>query len=380
MGPAQGKYIPLPPASTPSRTFSTPPTSAWPVWVAPATSGRLRCRKLRPRRRLLETPPPPPRLSIKFASLCVPGYPAGSGSARWDAEAWKGVSKDEITKALANAEIRVLICTDAASEGLNLQAAGAVINYDLPWNSSRVEQRIGRIDRIGQKRSEVKIVNLFLEDSVDDQVYRVLRARCGLFERFVGAMQPVLAFARGMLMGTTAPKAAALQQAAAAVQRDPLAEETYFASPAEDSGSEAAPVTREQMVRALDSISAEFLPGFKPLKKSGVYAVPTESRRVRVTTSVEALEHDSSLVPLTPLGPPVDTLAGQLTRPGERLPLVVGSYQKGAFRQAVAYWVAGGEATQLQSFDELLHKLEEWDGEYPDRTVGRCARKGSTRG
>jgi superfamily II DNA/RNA helicase len=50
----------------------------------------------------------------------------------------------------ARREIRVLLCSDAASEGLNLQVASALINYDLPWNPARVEQRIGRIDRIGR--------------------------------------------------------------------------------------------------------------------------------------------------------------------------------------------------------------------------------------
>lgn len=72
----------------------------------------------------------------------------GDGGAVFEQGQWKGVTKDVITRRLNEGRLRVLICTDAASEGLNLQAAGAVINYDLPWNPSRVEQRIGRIDRI----------------------------------------------------------------------------------------------------------------------------------------------------------------------------------------------------------------------------------------
>ena len=76
----------------------------------------------------------------------------------------------------------ILVCTDAASEGLNLQAAGALINFDLPWNPSKVEQRIGRIDRIGQELPVLPVVNLYLKHSVDERVYRALASRCGLFD------------------------------------------------------------------------------------------------------------------------------------------------------------------------------------------------------
>lgn len=75
---------------------------------------------------------------------------SGEGGQIWDGSNWQKVTKDVITDKLQAGEIKALVCTDAASEGLNLQAAGAVINYDLPWNPSKVEQRIGRIDRIGQ--------------------------------------------------------------------------------------------------------------------------------------------------------------------------------------------------------------------------------------
>jgi ERCC4-related helicase len=65
------------------------------------------------------------------------GCYSGAGGELGDGEKWQIVTKDEITKALNKGELKALICTDAASEGLNLQAAGAVINYDLPWNPSR---------------------------------------------------------------------------------------------------------------------------------------------------------------------------------------------------------------------------------------------------
>ena len=87
----------------------------------------------------------------------------------------------------------VLLCTDAAAEGLNFQFCGAVVNYDLPWNPMRVEQRIGRLDRVGQEKEVIRIENLHYEDTVETVVYRVLRRRIGLFEHFVGSLQPILA-------------------------------------------------------------------------------------------------------------------------------------------------------------------------------------------
>ncbi len=69
-------------------------------------------------------------------------------------------------------ETQVLICTDAGGEGLNMQFANVIFNYDLPWNPMRVEQRIGRVDRIGQTK-EVRALNLVLENSVEARVYEV---------------------------------------------------------------------------------------------------------------------------------------------------------------------------------------------------------------
>src|SRR5271167_2073409 len=68
---------------------------------------------------------------------------------------------------------RILVSTDAGGEGLNLQFAHVVVNYDLPWNPMRIEQRIGRVDRIGQKYP-VKAYNLVFEDSVELRVREVL--------------------------------------------------------------------------------------------------------------------------------------------------------------------------------------------------------------
>lgn len=71
---------------------------------------------------------------------------------------------------------RILVSTDAGGEGLNLQFAHVVINYDLPWNPMRIEQRIGRVDRIGQKRP-VKAFNLIFEEGVELRVQEVLEEK-----------------------------------------------------------------------------------------------------------------------------------------------------------------------------------------------------------
>jgi SNF2 family DNA or RNA helicase len=71
---------------------------------------------------------------------------------------------------------QILICTDAAGESLNMQFAHIVINYDMPWNPMVLEQRIGRVDRIGQSH-EVLALNMMLDNSVDKRVYEVVETK-----------------------------------------------------------------------------------------------------------------------------------------------------------------------------------------------------------
>ena len=106
---------------------------------------------------------------------------------------WRKISRDDAKQRFRDGEADILLCTDAAAEGLNFQFCGALINYDMPWNPMRVEQRIGRIDRLGQQHETIRIVNLHYEDTVEADVYRALRERIGLFESVVGRLQPILA-------------------------------------------------------------------------------------------------------------------------------------------------------------------------------------------
>jgi SNF2 family DNA or RNA helicase len=132
---------------------------------------------------------------------------SGRGGQRRDASgSWSPCTKEEIKRLLREEQIRILVCNDAAGEGLNLQTAGALFNSDLPWNPMKVEQRIGRIDRIGQKHEKVRIVNFGYKDTVETDVYFALQERIGLFKGVVGKLQPILSqiprqFEAAALMG-----------------------------------------------------------------------------------------------------------------------------------------------------------------------------------
>jgi superfamily II DNA or RNA helicase len=87
------------------------------------------------------------------------------------------VEREEVKRAVKQRVLRVLVATDAACEGLNLQTLGTLINVDLPWNPSRLEQRLGRIKRFGQARQTVDILNLVYHETQDEKVYRTLSRR-----------------------------------------------------------------------------------------------------------------------------------------------------------------------------------------------------------
>ena len=82
---------------------------------------------------------------------------------------------------------KILIVTDAGSEGLNLQFCNTIINYDLPWNPQKIEQRIGRCHRYGQKYDVVAINLLNTDNEADRRVYEILSRKFELFEGVFGA-------------------------------------------------------------------------------------------------------------------------------------------------------------------------------------------------
>jgi superfamily II DNA or RNA helicase len=86
----------------------------------------------------------------------------------------------------------VLLSSEVGSEGIDLQFARVVVNYDLPWNPMRVEQRIGRVDRIGQKADRISIINLARYASVDDRIVMRLYERIGIFRDSIGDLEPIM--------------------------------------------------------------------------------------------------------------------------------------------------------------------------------------------
>jgi ERCC4-related helicase len=103
---------------------------------------------------------------------------AGAGKSRLYREERSNAAERKVIKAaVRERQIHVVVATDAACEGLNLQTLGTLINIDLPWNPSRLEQRLGRIKRIGQARKNVDMLNLVYHETQDEKVYTVLSER-----------------------------------------------------------------------------------------------------------------------------------------------------------------------------------------------------------
>ncbi|HET7615768.1 MAG TPA: helicase-related protein, partial [Bacillales bacterium] len=94
-------------------------------------------------------------------------------------------------KQLFQNQAQVLIATEAGGEGINLQFCRHIINYDLPWNPMRIEQRIGRIHRIGQER-DVMIYNFATENTVEEHILNLLYEKIHLFENVVGEIDEIL--------------------------------------------------------------------------------------------------------------------------------------------------------------------------------------------
>lgn len=88
--------------------------------------------------------------------------------------------------------IDILLFTEVGSEGLDYQFCDTMINYDLPWNPMRIEQRIGRIDRRGQISEAVNIYNIITSDTVDADIYNRCLARIGVFEGSIGECEEIL--------------------------------------------------------------------------------------------------------------------------------------------------------------------------------------------
>ena len=119
-------------------------------------------------------------------------YAGSNKSGIWIAGKFQRFDREVIKKRVKAGDIKLLLGTDAASEGLNLQSLSSLINIDLPWNPTRLEQRKGRIQRIGQAQREVWIANLRYRDSVEDRVHQVLADRLASIHDLFGQIPDTL--------------------------------------------------------------------------------------------------------------------------------------------------------------------------------------------
>lgn len=104
-----------------------------------------------------------------------------------------GESKYEILEDFAQDDgPNILLSTEVGAEGLDLQFAKVMINYDLPWNPMRIEQRIGRIDRIGQSAEKISIFNMVCENTIEDKVLERLYSRINIFKGTVGELDEII--------------------------------------------------------------------------------------------------------------------------------------------------------------------------------------------
>ena len=119
-------------------------------------------------------------------------YAGGSKSGLFINGEWESHSRDELKAMVKARKLKILVGTDAASEGLNLQTLGTLINFDLPWNPTRLEQRKGRIQRIGQANDTVYVYNMRYRGSVEDRVHELLSERLKSIYEMFGQLPDVL--------------------------------------------------------------------------------------------------------------------------------------------------------------------------------------------
>ena len=111
----------------------------------------------------------------------------------WGGRDATSATKQEVIEGFRDSQkLRILVSTEVAAEGVDLQFCKVLVNYDLPWNPTRIEQRIGRIDRLGQKAKIIHIWNLYFEDTIDARIVDRLLIRLRVFEEALGEAEAVV--------------------------------------------------------------------------------------------------------------------------------------------------------------------------------------------
>ena len=231
---------------------------------------------------------------------------------------WKTITREETKTLFRNRKAEIMLCTDAAAEGLNFQFCGALVNYDMPWNPMKVEQRIGRIDRLGQEFTHIRIVNLHYDDTVETDIYRALRERINLFQTFIGRLQPILAKLPGMFTNLTLSSPEGREKSRA----DVISNMRIEMEDLETSGFDLDDITDDELIEPDRSRPLLDLKDFgriisnKTLRPQDVeinplglmdfsYLAPGMPRRVRVTTDPDYFDNHPESTELWSPGSPV---------------------------------------------------------------------------
>lgn len=131
-------------------------------------------------------------LTEEFPDIPIALYAGANRSGIYRNKMFESKPRDLLKQLVRTGDIKLVIGTDAASEGLNLQRLGTLINLDLPWNPTRLEQRKGRIQRIGQVRDEIYVYNMRYKDSVEDRVHQRLSERTRQIRDIFGQLPDTL--------------------------------------------------------------------------------------------------------------------------------------------------------------------------------------------
>ncbi len=246
--------------------------------------------------------------------MCFSGR-GGEIPADQEANVWRRIDREQVKRRFKDGDADLLLCTDAAAEGLNFQFCGALVNYDMPWNPMRVEQRIGRIDRVGQRHSTVRVVNLHYKDTVEADVYRALRKRIGLFQNVVGRLQPILARMPGALAAAVLAgrDSADARNVADQIERQVAEEEQggFDIDAAVDSSLEMperspSPITLDDLDRVIRD--PDLMPPDTQVQQMGKreYSLiaPGMQESIRVTTDPDYYEQNSDSLELWSPGNP----------------------------------------------------------------------------
>jgi SNF2 family DNA or RNA helicase len=196
-------------------------------------------------------------------------------------------------------EVRVLLSSEVGSEGLDFQFSHVLVNYDLPWNPMLVEQRIGRLDRLGQEAKRIVILNFSMRDTIEERILERLYNRIGIFERSIGDLEAILGdeiakLTRDLLSQHLTPEEEAdrIDQAAQAIEQRKIQIERLEEQAARFVGADS--YFEEQLERArkggellapgdLEAFLRAFLEShhprtrLRPSGREGVYTIEVDS-------------------------------------------------------------------------------------------------------